>query len=146
MSTSEDVAVAALALARRFAAGATMWCVAPEWAEHARHVAVEFVHPVIVGKRALPAVTVDAADPVGRLRALGASGDVLVVLGDADTPGAPDCCGGPTAWGLTTVWIGAGAPTAGRRGRPRALGRRPPGGRRPGTTGRSCGCTTCCGS
>ena len=68
-----DLASAALDLARRFAAGATMWCVAPRWTEHARHVAVEFVHPVIVGKRALPAVFVDAArsdrraaDRVGR--------------------------------------------------------------------------------
>ena len=48
-----DLALAALALARRFAAGATMWCLAPAWPEHARHVAVEFVHPVIMGKRAL---------------------------------------------------------------------------------------------
>ena len=45
-------------------AGATMWCVAPVWPEHARHVAVEFVHPVIMGKRALPAVAVDDPDPV----------------------------------------------------------------------------------
>ena len=36
-----------------------MWCVAPRWPAHGRHVAVEFVHPVIVGKRALPAVHVD---------------------------------------------------------------------------------------
>ena len=55
---AEDLAGAALSLARRFAAGATMWCVAPEWPAHGRHVAVEFVHPVIVGKRALPAVNV----------------------------------------------------------------------------------------
>ena len=58
-----------LALARRFAAGATMWCLAPAWPEHARHVAVEFVHPVIVGKRALPAVSVVDPDPVAALRA-----------------------------------------------------------------------------
>ncbi len=50
---AEDLASAALSLARRFAAGATMWCVAPQWPAHARHVAVEFVHPVIVGKRVL---------------------------------------------------------------------------------------------
>ena len=49
----DALALAALALARRFSAGATMWCVAPEWREHARHVAVEFVHPVIIGKPAL---------------------------------------------------------------------------------------------
>lgn len=59
-----DLAVAALAMARRFAGGATLWCVAPEWPAHARHVAVEFVHPVIVGKRALPAVVVPAPIPL----------------------------------------------------------------------------------
>ena len=32
----ESLAAAALDLARRFAAGATMWCLAPEWPEHAR--------------------------------------------------------------------------------------------------------------
>ena len=66
---ADDLAACALDLARRFAAGATMWCVAPLWPEQARHVAVEFVHPVIVGKRALPAVSIDAVDPVGALRA-----------------------------------------------------------------------------
>ena len=70
---ADDLAACALDLARRFAAGATMWCVAPLWPEHARHVAVEFVHPVIVGKRALPAVSIDAVDPVGALRAIASS-------------------------------------------------------------------------
>jgi hypothetical protein len=108
-----ELAVAALTLARRFAAGATMWCVAPVWAEHARHVAVEFVHPVIVGKRALPAVTVDAPDPVASLRTLAVAGDVLVVIGDAGVPGAVDLLRRAGAWGLTTVWIGAGERPAG---------------------------------
>ncbi len=67
---TEDLARASLALARRFSAGATMWCASPTWTFHAHHVAVEFVHPVIVGKRALPAVTVPpAADMVATLRA-----------------------------------------------------------------------------
>ena len=30
-AVAEDLAAAALSLARRFAAGATMWCVAPSW-------------------------------------------------------------------------------------------------------------------
>jgi hydrogenase maturation factor len=103
-----DLASAALTLARRFAAGATMWCVAPVWAEHARHVAVEFVHPVIVGKRALPAVSIDVSDPVGELRAFARTGDVLVVIGDAATPAAPGTLCRAAAWGLSTLWIGAG--------------------------------------
>ena len=76
-----DLAGAALALARRFAAGATMWCLAPEWPEHARHVAVEFVHPVIMGKRALPAVAVDDDDPVrGAPRRSRGPGDILCAV------------------------------------------------------------------
>ena len=69
-SAAADLAVASLALARRFAAGATMWCVAPQWPSHGRHVAVEFVHPVIMGKRALSAVSVGGADAI-RSRAPG---------------------------------------------------------------------------
>ena len=105
---ADDLAACALDLARRFAAGATMWCVAPLWAEHARHIAVEFVHPVIVGKRALPAVSIDAAEPVGALRAIATRGDVLVVIGDATSKAASPLLLRATVWGLTTVWIGAG--------------------------------------
>jgi len=63
-SLAADLASTALATARRFHAGATMWCVAPRWEPHAQHVAVEFVHPVIVGKRALPAVALTGPDLV----------------------------------------------------------------------------------
>ena len=52
---AEGLALASLALARRCHAGAVLWCLAPRWPAHARHLAVEFVHPVIVGKRAVPA-------------------------------------------------------------------------------------------
>ena len=57
-----SLATAALALARRFAHGGTLWCWAPGAPHHAQHVAVEFVHPVIVGTRALPAVALDDDD------------------------------------------------------------------------------------
>jgi hypothetical protein len=105
---ADDLAACAFDLARRFAAGATMWCVAPLWAEHARHIAVEFVHPVIVGKRALSAVSIDAPDPVAALRPLATRGDVVVVIGDAATKLAPPLLLRASAWGLTSVWIGAG--------------------------------------
>jgi hypothetical protein len=108
-----DLASAAFAVGRRFAAGGTMWCVGPVWAEHARHIAVEFVHPVIVGKRALPAVTVEGADPIAALRPVAACGDVLVLVGDAATPGGRELLRRAPAWGLTTVWIGAGPRPAG---------------------------------
>jgi hypothetical protein len=104
----ESVAVAALSLARRFADGATLWCVAPEWPEHARHVAVEFVHPVLVGKRALPAVSVESPDPVAALRSLVRSGDVVLVLGTSSSVAANEIVRRSEAWGATTVWMGVG--------------------------------------
>src|SRR5437660_67033 len=67
-AVADDLARASLALARRFQAGGTMWCASPAWPFHAHHVAVAFVHPVIVGKRALAAVTVRTGEgsEVGR--------------------------------------------------------------------------------
>ncbi len=85
-----------------------MWCVAPSHPEHARHVAVEFVHPVVMGTRALPAVAVDAADPVAALRAVTRPGDALLAVGPADDAAVVDAVRRAPAWGLTAIWIGAG--------------------------------------
>jgi hypothetical protein len=106
---SEDLARSALTLARRFAGGATMWCVAPTWPAHGRHVAVEFVHPVIVGKRALPAISVDGAEAAESLRLLARPGDIVLVVSTADDHDALDLLSRAEAWGLARVWIGAGA-------------------------------------
>ena len=112
---AEDLAAAALTLARRFAAGATMWCVSPEWPAHGRHVAVEFVHPVIVGKRALPAVSVGGVDVVNAVRLLARPGDVLLAVSSADDPATGDLMRRAEAWGLTRLWLGAGhRPSRGR--------------------------------
>ena len=72
-----DLAETAFTLAKRFAAGATMWSIAPSWEPHALHIAVEFVHPVIMGKRALPAVALtgpDLVEPDQESRRLGGGG------------------------------------------------------------------------
>jgi len=112
---ADDLASASLALARRFAGGATMWCCSPSWPFHALHVSVEFVHPVIMGKRALPAVAV----PPGRglvatLRASVRPGDIVVALGGAGEHEVADAMRRGPAWGVETVWIGAGErPAAG---------------------------------
>jgi D-sedoheptulose 7-phosphate isomerase len=51
------IAEACLAMARRFHQGGRLLAFGNgAWATDAQHVAVEFVHPVIVGKRALPAL------------------------------------------------------------------------------------------
>lgn len=108
---ADDLAAAALSLARRFAGGATMWCCAPAWPSHARHVAVEFVHPVIMGKRALPAVAV-AADlhPADALRASARPGDVVLAIGHAGDPDVTDVLRRCPAWGVDAIWLGGGPP------------------------------------
>jgi hydrogenase maturation factor len=105
---ADDLAVASLALARRLAAGATLWCWSPAWPHHAHHVAVEFVHPVIVGKRALPAAAVPDSDPVGALRSLAVGGDVVLAIAAADDPVVRTAMQRAPAWGVVTVWIGFG--------------------------------------
>jgi hydrogenase maturation factor len=112
---AEDLAAAALTMARRFAQGATMWCVAPLWPSHGRHVAVEFVHPVIVGKRALPTVTIAADNAAAVLREVGRPGDLLLMMSTAETPSIGDLLLRAEAWGMTTVWLGAGPRPVGGR-------------------------------
>ena len=83
---SADLAAAALDLARRFHDGATLWVISPQWEPHAHHVAVEFVHPVIVGKRALPSVALVEPDPVAQARVASQPGDLLLAVAAADEP------------------------------------------------------------
>ena len=53
----EQIAQACWAMARRFHKGGRLLAFGNgAWATDAQHVSVEFVHPVIVGKRALPAL------------------------------------------------------------------------------------------
>jgi hypothetical protein len=104
----EDLASASMGLARRFASNATLWCWAPRWPQHAEHVAVEFVHPVIVGKRALPAVALSDADPVTALRTLVEPGDVLLVVAPAATAQVATVLTRAPAWGVETIWLGSG--------------------------------------
>ena len=72
---AEAIVGACVAMADRFAAGATLFAFGNS--EDAQHVAVEFLHPVIVGKRALPAMAV-ATDG---LRLLAKPGDIAVAVG-----------------------------------------------------------------
>lgn len=105
----EDLAAAALVLARRLHGGGTLWCASPSWPHHAQHVAVEFVHPVIVGKPALPAVALAAHELVPTARANVRSGDVVIVIGTAEDRTAGELVRRAAVWGATTIWIGAGA-------------------------------------
>lgn len=103
-----DLAGAAFTVARRFAAGATMWSIAPSWEPHARHIAVEFVHPVIVGKRALPAVALTGPDLVDQVRVSVRPGDLVIAVAGAGDPDVRSVMQRCPAWGATTIWIGSG--------------------------------------
>jgi len=105
---AEDLAAASLAMARRFAAGGTLWCVAPGWEPHAHHMAVEFVHPVIVGKRALPAFALTGPDLVPRARVAVRSGDLLIAVAAGQDPTVADLMRRAPAWGAASAWIGSG--------------------------------------
>jgi hypothetical protein len=107
---ADDLARAAFAMARRFSVqGATLWCASSCWPFHAHHVAVEFVHPVIVGKRALAALTVPPhADLVATLRASVRPGDMVLALAPADDAAVADVMRRGQAWGVETIWIGSG--------------------------------------
>jgi hypothetical protein len=105
---SADLASAALDLARQFHEGATLWVISPQWEPHAHHVAVEFVHPVIMGKRALPSVALVEPDPVAAARVASQPGDLLIAVASADEPAAVDAMRRAQAWGVLTLWIGSG--------------------------------------
>ncbi|HKH16440.1 MAG TPA: SIS domain-containing protein [Solirubrobacteraceae bacterium] len=75
--------------AERFARGGRLIALgrSPTARSDARHVAVEFVHPVIVGKRALPALALTAeGGPLPAQVALVAEPDDLLIAFEADDP------------------------------------------------------------
>ncbi len=78
---AEAIAVAAGAIAERLASGGRMYAFGRgAYATDAQHVAVEFVHPVLVGKRALPAsdLSLSFEDSLG---VLVREGDVVAGFG-----------------------------------------------------------------
>jgi HupF/HypC family len=105
---AEDLAATAFTLAKRFAAGATMWSIAPSAEPHALHIAVEFVHPVIMGKRALPAVALTGPNLVDLVRVSVKPGDIVIGVGGTDNPELRSVMRRGPAWGATTIWIGSG--------------------------------------
>lgn len=75
-------------MAERFANGGRLLAFGLDPSAHsdARHVAVEFAHPVIVGKRALPALAIgpDSGHPVRRAALIARPEDILVAFGDEE--------------------------------------------------------------
>jgi D-sedoheptulose 7-phosphate isomerase len=83
---SEPLARCCHAMAERFARGGRLLAigVSPTARSDVRHVAVEFVHPVIVGKRALPALGLvgDSAPLATEVRLAAGAEDIVMAFGD----------------------------------------------------------------
>jgi hydrogenase maturation factor len=103
-----DLAAAAFAMARRFASGATLWCAAPSRPSRAEQAAAEFLRPAVATARALPVATVPGDHLLEDLRRLSVDGDVLLLVAGRDEPSVAGLRQRAAAWGILTVWIGAG--------------------------------------
>jgi D-sedoheptulose 7-phosphate isomerase len=88
---AEALARACHRMAERFARGGRLIAVglSPAARSDVRHVTVEFVHPVIVGKRALPAIglTRDGGPLRGQLELIGEPADVVIAFGAKEEGG-----------------------------------------------------------
>ncbi|MDI3328081.1 MAG: SIS domain-containing protein [Alicyclobacillaceae bacterium] len=92
------LAAASREMAERFLDGGRLIAIGRGvYATDAQHVAVEFVHPVIVGKRALPALDLSMAFSE-RLKPLLRSGDIVMGFGP---PGGDPAVGQALAWAIT---------------------------------------------
>lgn len=82
-ANAESISRACFAMARRFEQGGRLLVFGEgAQASDAGHVAVEFVHPVLVGKRALPAIALpgDAASILARLATLSRPQDIAMAI------------------------------------------------------------------
>jgi len=84
---SERLALLCHGMAERFARGGRLIATgrSPTARSDARHVAVEFVHPVIVGKRALPAIglTAEGGSLAAQVELLAGPDDIVIAFGAA---------------------------------------------------------------
>ena len=99
-------------MAERFARGGRLIALGGDGADRSdvRHVTVEFVHPVIVGKRALPALGLAAeGGPLAAQAALVAEpDDIAIAFGDsADVTAAVAACGSRGALTIAFADVGA---------------------------------------
>ena len=102
-------------MAERFARGGRLIALAasPAARSDARHVAVEFVHPVIVGKRALPAIalTGEGRELAGEVGLLAGPEDIAIAFGsEEDADGTADALQVARGRGcMTLAFASAGA-------------------------------------
>jgi D-sedoheptulose 7-phosphate isomerase len=112
---AQRIALLCHRMAERFARGGRLVAFggSPAARSDARHVAVEFVHPVIVGKRALPALglAAEGGGLAAQLEVVAEPGDIaLAVAVDAGDPGTAEALAAARARGcLTVAFTAAGA-------------------------------------
>jgi hypothetical protein len=103
-----DLAAAAMAMACRLASGATLFCAAPSWPWHARHVASELAPPAEDRRPPIRANTVPDGPLWESLRPLAHGGDILLAVSGSAEAALTGIRQRTEAWGLLTVWIGVG--------------------------------------
>ncbi|MEV4410440.1 hypothetical protein [Catellatospora sp. NPDC049609] len=111
VASAPDLVAAAAALARRFRAGGVLHAFGDDTAD-AHHIAVEFVHPVIVGKRALPAVAHDAPRAAHLLRHAAAPQDIALAVCVRPGGAVRDALRAAAERGLLTIALTGPAPGA----------------------------------
>ncbi|MGZ6578647.1 MAG: SIS domain-containing protein [Solirubrobacteraceae bacterium] len=109
---SERLALLCHGMAERFARGGRLIATgrSPTARSDARHVAVEFVHPVIVGKRALPAIglAAEGGSLAAQLELLAGPDDIVIAFGAA-SDAASTVRAGRARGCLTIAFAHAGA-------------------------------------
>ena len=106
-----DLARACHAMATRFSRGGTLFAFGSgPSASDAQHVAVEFVHPVVVGKRALPALALDGPFD-HHLRQLAGADDIALGFAvTGDDQAVVRALEAASEMGLLTVALTGGSP------------------------------------
>lgn len=104
---ADAIAVTCLAMARRFRGGGRLVVFGTgAAATDAAHVVVEFVHPVIVGKSALPAFALAGADLACRLQLLAEPADIALGISvDGADDAVADALVAARRAGLLTVGL-----------------------------------------
>jgi D-sedoheptulose 7-phosphate isomerase len=115
---AEAVAAASRDMAERFASGGRLYAFGTGLAAaDAQHVSVEFVHPVIVGKRALPATALAGGSFDHQLRVLARPGDIALGFSPIPDDEVRSGLEAAASLGLLTIELtgGGAAPPAGHR-------------------------------
>jgi D-sedoheptulose 7-phosphate isomerase len=107
----DALCAACVDLAQRIAAGGRLWVLGAGRARaDARHLALEFLHPVIVGKRAVPACALDPSEDPRALARLASPGDVAIAVADAEpTPELWRALAAAQQRGLLAIVLGDGS-------------------------------------